>query len=60
MDTVNIESLAVFGFACVIAWRLLSFFLNVFAKKLDCIKDTLIQVLAEMRDIKTRLPAREE
>lgn len=45
MDIGRIEGLAVFGFASLVAWRLLDFFLNQYTRKLDCIKDTLIQIL---------------
>lgn len=51
------EEIAVFGFACVIAWRLLSFFLNQYSRKLDCIKDAVIQILAELRDRKDQTRA---
>jgi hypothetical protein len=59
VSQLKLEQLAVYGFACVVAWKLLSFFLNQFSSKLDCIKDTLIQLVAEVKEIKSKLKVEE-
>lgn len=59
MDELNLESLAVFGFACIIAYKLLSFFLNVVARRLDCIKDTLIALASRLDQIERKLDGRD-
>ena len=57
VNSTDYKEIAVFGFAAIVAWKLLTFFLNQYTKKLDCMKDTLIQVLNVLEDLrKTRIP----
>lgn len=48
---INIGELGVFGFAIIVAWKFIDFFLNSYAKKMDCMKDTLIQILSKLEAI---------
>lgn len=52
---MDIEKLATWGFACVVALMLLRFFLGDLRTKLDCIKNTLIDVAKRVEKIENKL-----
>ena len=55
VEGADLEKLATWGFACLVALMLLRFFLGDLAKKLDCIKDTLIEVAKRVRNIEKKV-----
>ena len=52
---IDIVQIAISGFAAVVAWRLLGYLLNTQTRKMDCMKDTLIEVVKRLDRIETKL-----